>query len=71
MGVELITVKLLEPVARPPGATTLIGPEVALGGTTAVIRLSEFTVKEALVPLNETVEAEVKPLPEITTLAFV
>ena len=63
-----VTVKLLELVARPPGAVTAIGPVVAPAGTVAVILMLELTVKLALVPLNVTTEAEVKLVPLMVTL---
>src|ERR1043165_8043585 len=61
------TVKLLALLARPPGATTLIVPEVAPVGTVAVICVEELTVKLAFVPLKDTEEADVNPLPVSTT----
>src|SRR3954469_15532175 len=62
------TVKLLELVASPPGAITLIGPEVAPVGTVAEILVLEFTVNDALVPLNVTDTVPVKCVPVIVTL---
>src|SRR5689334_3097122 len=62
-----VTVKLLELVAWPPGATTVIVPDVAPDGTVALIEVLELTVKEALVPLNVTDVAPVKPVPVIVT----
>jgi hypothetical protein len=70
VGAPNVTVKLLALVARPPGAITVIGPEVAPSGTAAVIWLLEFTVKDAFAPLNVTVEAEVKFVPLMTTVVF-
>src|SRR5204863_1243689 len=57
--VEVVTVKLLALVVVPPGAVTLIDPEVAPLGTVAVIWVSEFTMKPAAVPLKVT---EVTPV---------
>ena len=56
-------------VAVPPGAATLIGPTVAPAGTAAVICVTEFTVKPALAPLNETLVTPLKLAPVMTTLA--
>lgn len=54
--------------AGPMGAVTEIGPVVAPIGTTAVIVVSESTVKtEAWVPLKLTAVAPVKLTPEIAT----
>jgi len=58
---------VLEPV--PAGATTLIGPVVALAGTVAVICALESTWNVARMPLNRTAVAPVKFAPDITTLA--
>src|SRR6266566_7952875 len=68
MTIGTLTVKLLALVARPPGAITVIGPVVAPLGTVAVICVSEFTVKDAFVPLKATTEAEVNAVPVRTTL---
>ncbi len=54
-------------VAAPPGVTTRTGPLTAPLGTTAVIWLSELTVKLAGTRLNETEVAPVKPAPPICT----
>ncbi len=59
----LVTVKLPELVAVPPGVVTLILPVVAPDGTVAVILVGEFTVNEiAETPLNLT-EVVVNPVP--------
>src|SRR5437773_8337137 len=62
-----VTAKLLALVAVPPGAVTLIGPEVAPLGTVAVIWMFEFTVKPAAVPLKVTEVAPVRLLPLMVT----
>ena len=54
----------------PPGVVTVIGPVVALTGTVAVICVVESTRKTALVPLNATMEAELKLLPVTITVLF-
>ena len=51
----------------PPGVVTVTGPVVAPKGTVVVIWASESTVNVALVPLNCTWVAPVKPEPEIRT----
>ena len=51
----------------PPGATTVIGPVTAPGGTVAVILVREFAVKEALTPPNWTAVAPVNPNPVMVT----
>lgn len=58
---------MVELVAVPPDVVTEIGPEVAPGGADAVICVSEYTVKGALIPLNFTAEAPVKLFPAIVT----
>ena len=58
--VELVAVWL-------PGFVTEIGPVVAPAGTVAVIRVFEFTVNVALVPLKRTRFTPVKPTPVMTT----
>jgi len=59
-----VTLKLVAPVAVPPGVVTLIGPVVAPAGTVAVICVFESTVKvAALVVLNITAVAPKKPVP--------
>jgi hypothetical protein len=58
----VVTSKLVELVAVPPGVVTLIFPSVAPEGTVAVILVGEFTVNEADLLLNVT-ELVVKPLP--------
>ncbi len=55
-------------VAVPPGVVTLSGPVVAPAGTVVWTAVSEVTVKVALVPLNATAVAPVKPDPLIVTL---
>src|SRR5262249_48067733 len=62
------TVKGTELVALPAGVVTLIGPVVALGGTVALICVSEVTVKEAGVPLKATAVVPVKRAPLVVTL---
>ena len=65
-----VGVKLLTLVAVPLGAVTLMGPAVAPAGTTAVMLVALSTVKlEALVPLNFTAVAPVKPVPVMVTVA--
>ena len=59
--------KLLELVASPPGEIAAMVPDVAPVGTVAVIEVEELTVKEAVVPLNVSDDAEVKPVPVIVT----
>jgi len=54
--------------AVPPAVVTLRGPVVAPAGTVAWMAESETTVKLALVPLNATPVAPVKPDPLIVTL---
>ena len=54
-------------VATPPGVVTVIAPVVALPGTDVVICVAEFTVNDAVVPLNATTVAPVKLLPPIVT----
>jgi hypothetical protein len=61
------TVKLVELVAVPFRLVTEMGPEVAPGGTVAVICVDEFTVKDAEVLLNLTPVTLVKFVPTITT----
>ena len=58
---------MVELVAVPPDVVTEIGPEVAPEGTDAATCVSEFTAKDALVPLNFTAEAPVKLFPAIVT----
>jgi hypothetical protein len=58
----VVTSKILELVAVPPGVVTRIFPSVAPDGTVAVILVEEFTVNEAETLLNVTAEV-VKPLP--------
>jgi hypothetical protein len=43
-GAGAVTVKLLLLVAVPPGVVTLIGPVLAVAGTTALIWVAELTV---------------------------
>ena len=55
--------------AVPSGVVTLTAPETAVAGTTAVMRVAEFTTKDAAAtPPKLTLLAPVKLLPEITTL---
>ena len=68
VGLE-ITVKLAVLVAVPPGDVTEIVPVVAPVGTTAVMDVSDRTVKVvATVPLKETVVTPVSPVPVIVTV---
>jgi hypothetical protein len=64
-----VTVKLVELVPVPCEVVTLIGPVLVPVGTLAVICVSESTVKLALNPLNATLQAPVKRLPVIVTVA--
>src|SRR5207302_475759 len=66
--VSLITVKLLELLAEPPGVMTLIGPLEAPAGTVAWIAVAELTVRTALVAPNCTAVVPVKLVPLIVTL---
>jgi hypothetical protein len=50
-------------VPVPPELVTVIAPVVAVAGTVAVICVAEFTVKEAVTPLNLTELAPVKFVP--------
>ncbi len=61
------TVNLVELVAVPFRLVTEIGPEVARGGTVAVICVDEFTAKEAEVLLNLTPVTLVKFVPKMLT----
>jgi hypothetical protein len=65
--VLVVTVKLAELVAVPPGVVTLIAPVDAPLGTAAVIDVAELTVKLALVPLNFTAVVPVRFVPLIVT----
>ena len=57
------------PVAVPFGVSTVIFPEVALEGTTALILVALFTVKlEAFTPLNLTDVAPIKLVPVKATV---
>jgi len=58
-----ITVKLAALVVKPPGVVTTIFPVVAPAGTVAVMVVSLTTVKGAVMPLNNTVEAVVRFVP--------
>ena len=64
----LVIVKLALLVAVPPGVVTLIVPVVAPAGTVAVIWVSLFTAKAAVVPLNFTAVAPLRLLPVMVTL---
>lgn len=67
VGIRII-VKLEELLPVPPGVIIEMGPVVAPVGTVTVICVAEFTVKVvALIPLNLTAVAPVKPVPVITT----
>jgi hypothetical protein len=63
----VVTVKLDELVALPPGVVTVIGPLVAPLGTVALICVSELTAYVADVPLKLTEVAPVRPVPVIVT----
>ena len=52
----------------PAELVTWIGPVVAVGGTVAVICVSEFTVKLATTVLKVTLVLAVKPLPVMVTV---
>src|SRR5690242_2318687 len=54
-------------MAVPPGVVTLIKPEPALVGTTAVICASESTLNMAPRPLKVTADAPVRFVPAMTT----
>jgi hypothetical protein len=62
-----ITVKSVALVPVPFGFVAVIGPVVASAGTTAVIRVDEFTVKSAATALNSTDVVPVKFVPVMTT----
>src|SRR5438309_11819713 len=64
----MVTVKLALLVAVPPGVVMLIVPVAAPAGTVAVIWVSLFTAKAAVVPLNFTAVAPLTLLPVIVTL---
>jgi hypothetical protein len=61
------TVKFVVDVVDPPALVTVIGPIVAPLGTVAVTVFVDFTVNAADVPLNDTLVAPTKLLPEIVT----
>jgi hypothetical protein len=63
----VVTSKLLELVAVPPGVVTRILPSVAPDGTVAVILVEEFTVNEAETLLNVTLLTLTKLVPLIAT----
>jgi hypothetical protein len=63
----VVTLKLLELVAVPPGVVTRILPSVAPDGTVAVILVEEFTVNEAETLLNVTLLTLTKFDPLIVT----
>jgi len=62
-----LTVKSTGPEALPESVFTITGPVVADNGKTAVIWLELSTVNEAETPLNVTLVAPFRLLPEITT----
>ena len=66
----VLTVKLVELVAVPPGVVTLIGPVVAVDGTVAVICVAEFTTNVAVTLLKVT-PVVVKLAPLTVPLKFV
>jgi hypothetical protein len=55
------------PSSLPAGFVTLIFPVVAPDGTVVVIFVAELMVNDAVVPLNLTAVAPVKPVPVIST----
>jgi hypothetical protein len=63
------TLNAVPVVAEPPPVVTVIKPLVAPDGTVAVICVSEFTAKLALVLLKVTRVAPVKAVPAIVTAA--
>ena len=63
----VVTSKLLELIAVPPGVVTRILPSVAPDGTVAVILVEEFTVNEAETLLNVTLLTLTKLVPLIVT----
>jgi hypothetical protein len=63
----VVTSKLLELVAVPPGVVTRILPSVAPDGTVAVILVEEFTVNNAETLLNVTLLTLTKLVPLIVT----
>jgi hypothetical protein len=62
------TVKVAALAAVPMGVVTLIGPVVALAGTTALIRVPVFIEKVAEAPLNVNDVAPAKLVPLMVTL---
>ena len=66
-GAVPVTVNEAVLVPVPAGVVTATGPVVAPAGTVAVIWVSEVTVNVAVVPLNFTAVAPVKPLPVMVT----
>jgi hypothetical protein len=62
-----VTVKSVALVPVPFGFVAVIGPVVASAGTTAVIRVAEFTVKSATTALNSTDVVPLKLVPVMTT----
>jgi hypothetical protein len=64
----VVTLKLPEEVAVPPGVVTARGPVVAPLGTVALTWVAESTVKAAGVPLNVTPVAPSKLLPVSVTV---
>lgn len=67
VGAAGVTVKLDVLVAVPSGSKTCIAPVSAAAGTTAVICVSETTVKLLATPPNLTDVVPVKPVPVIVT----
>ena len=68
VGTGSVTVKLVALVAVPPGVTTVTGPLVAAAGTVVVIVVALTTVNVGCdVPLNDTLDAPVRLVPEIVT----
>ena len=65
---DAVTVNSFTLVAVPPNVATAIGPVVASAGTVAVMFVAEFIVKDALCPLNVTLVANARFIPEIVTL---
>ena len=65
-----VTSVVFKVLPKPETEVTLIVPVVAPVGTVAVICVVESTRKTALVPLNETTDAELKLVPVMTTELF-
>src|SRR5690348_8549160 len=68
-GVAATGVKFAPLAVVPAGVVTVMGPEAAPAGTTAVIWVAESTVNTALTPLNSTAVVPMKLLPVMTIAA--